>query len=523
MTKQNYDHEVTRGLVYNLLGVLGKAFNPIFFIVVGRMYGADALGVYLLVFVFIEMLKKLAVGGLNDGVMIFAARYLARRDERNAYQALANSIVLCAGVGLLLCLALLLGASGALPMYSEGRIQSLLRLMAPGLPLQAAAVLLVSATKAHAEMKWDALLQGCIRPFGLFVCALLFAALDFGVDGLGYGYTATSAVMFAAALVIFCRSFSMKRLLLAFRRFRFMRPLLVFVLPQSLNLTFTDMIAGFDVMMLGFFGVQPALIGYYGIAAQIVHNIEQVRLAFSGAYTPVIARLYGEQRPDEMNVSYNKVSRWTMLLAFPLGFLVIFFRHELLQLFHPAFGVPFALPMNALLPGALISVLRLEYLGDMGATGFMILLTLVPLLSCGIGLAGNVITALGKSAWSLANSVTVAGLSFLFAALFIPVYGLFGAALAAVLAAVSIRLIQIMEARFLLGVRLRRREVYKPYIAALVSGALLLFADISDLGYFWLKLPAIILILGVYFGILKCLGFEEGDARVLMLWKKRKE
>jgi len=521
LTKSNYDSEVVRGLVYNLLGVLGKAFNPVFFIVVGRMYGADALGVYMLVYVFYEMLKKLSVGGLNDGIMIFAARHLARRNEREAYLALANSIVLCAGIGLLLCAAILLGASRVLPMYSESRVQSLLQLMAPGLPLQAMAVLLVSATKAHAEMKWDALLQGFIRPFGLFCFALIFSLLGFGVEGLGYGYTVTGAVMLTASLLIFFRSFSMKKLFFSFRRFRFNRPLLVFVLPQSLNLTFTEMIAGFDVMMLGFFGVQPALIGYYGVAAQIVHNIEQVRLAFSGAYTPIIARLYGERRPDEMNVSYNKVSRWTMLLAFPLGFAVIFFRRELLRLFHPAFGVPFALPVTDLIPAPLVSALRLEYLGDMGVTGFMIMLTLVPLFSCGIGLAGNVITAIGKSAWSLFNSVTVAGLSFLFAALFIPAYGLLGAALAAVLAAVSIRLIQIIEARFLIGVRLALREVYKPYLAAIVSGALLFCADLPEYSHFWLRLPVIIIILGVYFAVLRGLGFEEGDIRILAPWKKR--
>jgi len=306
------------------------------------------------------------------------------------------------------------------------------------------------------------------------------------------------------------------------RNFRWMRDLLIFVVPQNLNLTFTDMISEFDVLMLGFFGVQPALIGYYGVAAQIVLNIHQVRLAFSGAYTPVIARLHGEKRLQEMNISFNKVSRWTMLVAFPFGFLVIFFRRELLRLFHPAFGIPFAVPIHELLPDALVSILQFGYLGDMGETGFMIILTLVPLLSCGIGLAGNALTAVGLSGWSLFNSALVAGLSFLFAALLIPDYGLFGAALAAALAAVSIRSIQLIEAWFLIGVRLAPSKIYKPYLAALASGVLLLFADTLGIAHFWLRLLAIAFILGVYFVVLRGLKFEEGDARIIMPWKKKR-
>ena len=513
-----------RGVMYNLLGVLGKAFTPVFFIIVGRMYGADTLGVYLLVFVFIEMLKRLTVGGLNDGIMIFTSKYLAREDgEQDAYRTLANSIVLCVGLGLLVFLAAEIGFFRILPMYSAESTQYVLRLMAAGIPLQATAMLLIAATKAHLEMKWDALVNGFIRPFGLCFFAVLFSALGFGVEGLGYGYAATGIIMLAASLFIFFRYFSFKKLLHAVRHFRWMRELLIFVVPQNLNLAFNDMIAGFDVMMLGFFGVQPALIGYYGVSAQILLNIQQVRMAFSGVYMPVIARLFGERRIDEMNESFNKVSRWMLLVAFPLGFLVIFFRRELLQLFHPAFGVPFALPMDAMLPEALISVLQLGYLGEMGFTGFMIILTLVPLLSCGFGLAGNLITAVGKSGWSFFNSVLVAGLSLLFASLLIPGHGLFGAAFAAVLAAVCFRLVQVLEAWFLVRVRMRMAKVYKPYLAALISGVLLLFADLIGYDHFWFRIPVIIFILGVYFAVLRGLKFEEGDHRILMPWKKNEK
>lgn len=521
MSHSSYDHAVVRGLFYNLLGTVGKAFTPVFFIMVGQLYGAASLGTYLLVFTFIEMLKKLSVGGLNDGVMIFAARHLVREeDHEQAYRSIANSLVLGVGLSVLLLAVLEFGMSALLPMYREQGIQHILRIMAFGLPLQAIAVLLVSATKAHVEMKWDALMGGFIRPFGLFIFALMFHLSGFGLDGLAWGYVMTGAVMFVAALFIFFKHYSLARLLHAFRTFRLMRDLLAFVLPQSLNLTFIDMIAGFDIIMLGFFGVNPALIGYYGIAAQIVLNLEQVRQAFSGAYAPVIARLHSEKRIDEMNASFNKVSRWTMLLAFPLGFLVVLFHRELLQLFHPAFGVALAVPLQALLPDALVSVMQFGYLQEMGETGFMILLVFVPLLSCGIGLAGNLIVMSGLSGWSLLNSTVVAGISFLFAALFIPEYGLAGAALSAVLAQIVIRAVQLVEAEFLLDVRLSPARVYKPYLAAVLSGVFLYISAALAGDALLVRLGLFATALLVYFMILKKAGFEEGDTKVLLPWKK---
>ena len=510
-----------RGLFFNLLGTLGKAFTPVFFILVGRLHGAAALGVYLLVFTFIEMLRKLAVGGLNDGIMIYTARNLVRpEDEDIAYRVIGNSIFLA----LLLCggivVALELGLSALLPTYEAEGVQRLVRIMAVGLPLHALPVLLVSATKAHVEMKWDALMGGFIRPFGLFFFALVFYWLDIGMDGLAWGYFATGLAMSLAGVLIFLGHFSIKRLFATAGIFKPMRDLVGFVIPQSLNLTFIDMIAGFDIMMLGFFGVQPALIGYYGIAAQLVYNIEQVRKAFSGAYAPVIARLYREKHIEEMNASFNKVSRWTMLVAFPVGMIVAFFHRELLQLFHPAFGVPFALPMVEVMPGSLIRLLDLGYLEQMGETGFMILLLTVPLLSCGIGLAGNLIVMTGKSAWSLLNSAIVAGLSFLFAALFIPGLGLYGAALSAALAAVVIRAIQLIESEMLLSVRLRWKLVYKPWLAAMVVVGVMVPAMNLEV-FFWVRLVVIALILSLYFFVVRLLGFEEGDTKVLMPWRRK--
>jgi O-antigen/teichoic acid export membrane protein len=210
-----------------------------------------------------------------------------------------------------------------------------------------------------------------------------------------------------------------------------------------------------------------------------------------------------------------------MLAAFPLGFTAIFFRSELLQLFHPAFGVPFAFPLEELVSPALIACLQFEYLYEMGLTGFMIILTIVPLLSCGIGLAGNVITMTGHSGWNLFNSGVTAGLGIVTAALLIPEWGIFGAALAAAVSAVLMRSRQLVEVRFLIGFRLSPSRLYKPYLAALISGIFLFGLEPLTHGRIYWRVPLLLFSLAVYFIILKKLGLEDGDAKILLPWKKK--
>jgi len=39
--------------------------------------------------------------------------------------------------------------------------------------------------------------------------------------------------------------------------------------------------------------------------------------------------------------------------------------------------------------------------------------------------------------------------------------------------------------------------------------------------FFWVRLVVIVLILSLYFFVVRLLGFEEGDTKVLMPWRRK--
>jgi len=46
-----------------------------------------------------------------------------------------------------------------------------------------------------------------------------------------------------------------------------------------------------------------------------VINLRQIRLVFSGAYAPVISRLWAKRDREEMSLSFSTVFRWTTTFA----------------------------------------------------------------------------------------------------------------------------------------------------------------------------------------------------------------
>jgi O-antigen/teichoic acid export membrane protein len=490
-------HSIARGAGVNILGTIGKTLTPVFFILVTRLYGPHDMGVFYLSFVLLDgLIASLTVSGFNDGVLIYAAPWADKPErEEEFYRVLANGLVVTLLIsGALLAFVHLGGLPLILALYKQPEIADSVRFMSWAMPFVCIPIIVVAATKSLLIMKWDALVYGFFKPALLIAATVGFRLSDAGLPGLWRGYVLTHVVLTAIALYIFQRHFSFRKLLHQVRRFRYLPALVRFAIPQNLNMTFNSFINNLDVMMLSYFGVSPERIAFYGMGAQIVINLRQVRLVFSGAYAPVISRLWAERNRDEMNRSFSMVFRWTTTFAFPVALLILVFRQDLLRIFHGSFT---------------------------GDTTFMILLLIPALLNCSIGLAGNLMAMTGHSLWNLANSLAIAGTSVLLNALLIPRYGIMGAAGSSALAGALIYFLVLLEARLVLGTSLIWRRIYKPLLAA--APALVITGVFASQGLATsLGLRAVLALLNTlsFAAALAALKLEPGDREALFPWFK---
>ena len=215
---------IARGAGVNILGTIGKALTPVFFILVARLYGPHDMGVFYLAFILLDsLIMSLTVSGFNDGVLIYASQWADKPErEEEFYRVIANGLVITLVIaGALLVLVHSGGLQWFLARYKQPEIAESVRFMAWALPFACIPIIVVAATKALMIMKWDALVYGFFKPALLIATTVGFRLVDAGLPGLWRGYVLTNIALTCIALYVFRRHFSFRKLFRQIRRFRF--------------------------------------------------------------------------------------------------------------------------------------------------------------------------------------------------------------------------------------------------------------------------------------------------------------
>lgn len=483
---------IAKGAGVNILGTVGKALFPIFFVIVTRLYSAEIVGVYVLASVILETAVSFTVSGFSDAVVMYSSRYADDPAHRaKLYDTLANGFI----ATLVICVITVILAHVGGPellhaYYDRPGIVEAVQTLSWSLPFLVFSLLVVGATRALLIMKWDALLMAFLRPLLLVIFTLAFWLGGAGLSGVLWAWNAAHIVVAVLAGWVFARCYSWSALFSALRRPRFSSEVHVFAIPQNLNMTFNNLVTNMDVIMLAYFGYSPEVIGFFGVGSRILSNIRQIKLAFSSSYAPVVARYHSSGDAAALNDSYSMVTRWITSLALPVVLVCALLRGDLLRLVHASFH---------------------------GSSAFMLWLLVPPLLSCALGLAGNIIVAAGHSGYNLLNSFLIAGTNALFNYLLIPRFGMIGAAAATASAMVLIAILQLVEARYLVGARLRAKLLYKPWVAIAPATLIALFGhwallDTTLLGRIALAVIGVVL----YVVLLGILGLDPRDRPVLL-------
>ncbi len=499
VSKDNLNKTIASGALVNILGAIGKAMVPLFFIMIARLYGTAIMGTFVIIYSMIDIAVSLTVSGINDGVQMFASRFHddEERGEDDLYKIIANGFVLSFFLALAIIGFMHLGGTAFLSKkYSQPGVIESVQLLVWSIPFVIIPIIVVATTKALIIMKWDALILGFFKPFFLTVSALILYFFDPSLKSLLYSYMISSVLLTIISLVVFAKHFSCYKLFKSLKKFKLSVPLITFAIPQNLNMTFNTFITNLDVIMLGYFGTNPELVGFYAMGAQIVRNIRQIKLAFSGVYAPVIARLHKRGDRDGMNYSFSMVSRWTSTIAFPVALVVMLFREELIRIFHDSYTFD---------------------------TSFMLLILVPPLLNCALGLSGNILVMTGHSLWNLLNSLTVTILNGALNYYLIPRYGLIGAAAATAIAGSIVTIMEVIEVYKLIGTHVLFKKIFKPYIAIIPGTVIALFTySIWGAQATHVKAVASTLGVGIFVILLRLLKMEEEDKKTFMPWRYRK-
>ena len=492
--RQKDTRDIVRGAMVNLAGTVIRSLKFILFIVLGRLYGPEGVGLFLLSLATVDLFSNAAILGLDQTVLTLSARRHADGAEAGLYrtigQALATGLVLSFGLtALMVIFAPWLSSA----FFDKPEISLALRLMSLVLPFWTLSAILLFATRALRVMRYEIVVKSAVEPAVMLALAVCFHWMGFGLTGMYAAVLIAAVAGSVASVVCFGRLLSPRRL---WRNVRFgesTQHLLRFAAPIGGADLINELLKRIDIFLVG--RLLPAeLLGIYGMAQEGAATLKKIRQAFTPIFIPVISAAHQNRDQEGLQQQYRNVTRWILILN--AAFLIIMFLAAR-QVMH-LFGAEFVAGASVL---AILSLAQAVN-GTFGVAELFILID-----KPWINLAN-----------SLAAILAGVGLSLIL----IPFYGMVGAAAAVLILFVCLSLVQIIQVAVLYGLQPLNRyhgKAAAAFAIALCAG----WGFKQTAGFEEIIADGCAVLIGwvVFFGLIWAMGTAPEESGVLEKWRKR--
>ena len=440
---------IARGVGSNAFSfVIRFAAKASFLYVGARLYGATNYGVFAMASAMVELAVPVASLGLKRMIFPWLEEGRGLEGEahgdapRPATHVLLDALLLAMVAGVAVSLLLILGTQLLPTTIVSDQLRLAFALLAPAVLGQITGDIALAATRWTHKMRYEVIARGLIEPYVLTGVALGAWYLGMNETGMLLGYWAGSI-----ALALF--SVWSARHCLGSLHLRHWRPHPRALMQRARSLVpasgsdlLTSLAQRIDLYLVGFLlGDAPA--GVYGVLRQLRTPILQVRQAFDGILTPLTARTMkadGDVTTGEATAAATRV-----ILTIQLGLVLLMAAagDALLDLF----GAHYATGYTALLAMVLAETIN----GAFGVSE-LILYYRRPTLALKVNL--------------ILIAIAAAGIPLL-----TPKYGILGASMAMLVAAVVAAL---LRRYWLAGLGVRRHPLHAA-VPALAAGAAVIF------------------------------------------------
>ena len=419
---------LARGAFINGIGLITRVVSPVLVILLARIYSKAEFGLFISLQALIMTVSRAVLLGLDKGLLWYVPR-TARHG--NPPWGMAGSLWASAGISALIFAGVaLMVLTGA---YS--RVHAFEGVSAPFLLLMAASIFPFCAVNLFSG-GLDGARQPQYRVFlGVFLTTALVPLIAITLKGVLGGAASLGVGMllgYSIGALLF-----LPGLRKHFPGESWIRPSRphVDLLRYSLPLAGTELVSSvllrMDLwMVLLFLGPEKAAV--YAIMVTLANGLRSVRQAFDPLLIPIISNLHGDEVKTKLRPSFSYATNMVSTLQLFIACFILVFPREILSLAGKDYAVE-------------VFAFAFLLLGNL-ANGFL-------------GLNGTVLLGLGKSRLTLSLSILALVLTLAFNWIFIPRFGISGAAFSTFLVLVISNLLQFLIVRFRL-----RLSLYEPHL-----------------------------------------------------------
>lgn len=476
--------------------ILSSVLGYIFEFIIARSLGSSAFGVFFIGVMIFKIMEKMSGLELTQGLL----RFIPLSKGEAKPEAVSGVVFSGLKIGLLVSAILSFIVIAFSPLiarefYHTSSGALVLRILSLGLVVSTAVELLTFSFQALGMIQYRVLLRMVFEPAASVVIILAF--LPFGLS--------LSAASVAMVAPIFLSAFFGLRLLgrlslmpiSKHRQSQFeSKKLLAFSLPLFLTTMISFLLNKLTPLMFGYLRSSQE-VGLYAVAFRTSLLLSVVLDAFNAIFASIIADLTSRQELGKLQSLFQIITKWAFSFSLPFCLLFLFFGREVLILWGQEYEKAFVC---------------------------LLILSAAQMVNCGTGPVGNIISMSGRSKVSLANASATLLLNFVLNLIFIPRYGILGAAFSFSLALSSINLARLIEVWLILKIHPYRRDFLKPLLCGLLSSLIVGWFKpcLISLRTDWLRL----LIGGgflfiIYFSCFAIMGIGEEEKAILRKIKQK--
>ncbi len=468
-----------------------RIVNFVFQIMLTRILGVSAYGIYTLGYSMMGITGNLSMLGMQNAAVRFGSIYQAKADTKRL-KGCFLLVLFSTTIVTLLAAILLFSFSNfiATNFFNKPKLTVVLKGFALAVPFFTLLTVSASLLRGLKNIKYSTGISE-VFPYisNLFIVGIAFL-LGFRLMGAVYGFAISSVLAAGLGVFLLCRI--LPELVSNIKpiyepRNIFSYSLMVFLAGFSyLLLSRTDRI------MLGYFTTAEN-VGVYSVAALIATQLSIFLNSLNGIFSPVIADLHSRDQMEQLNSLMKVAAKWTISLTLPVFMIIVLFP-GIIQLFGPKFAVGWPA---------------------------LVVLAVAQLLHISTGSAQAVLIMCGRQKLELYNGIIMASLNIVLNILLIPKYGILGAAIATGISIVLVNLTRLVEVYIYFKIHPYKNSFWKPMASGIIAGGLWWGINVITpfKGYAWIGGIGIFLVL--YFVALWSLGLDEEDKIVLGALKRR--
>ena len=485
----NHSGKIAKEATISFMGMgFGDGARYLFTAILARFAGVEFLGIYSLASSVTRIGEVFGRAGLHSGVM----RFVSRLDKETEIETVRQRILSGLKLGLLfgiviMILQIALADWLAFELFNgSDLLKTVLIISAVSLPFATIMAISAFATQGYKLLKYKVMVLNIIRPAIMLVCVLV--SISFFTKDTAVKYPLLiSAVISSFAAIIFLNKLTNIKISQIFSGV-IDKELLRFSYPLMFVTILGTLMHWMDILMLGYF-TDTTTVGLYHPAARTAGLLRTVLLAFMGIFAPMMSEYHRQGDVGEMGKLYKLIVRWIVSLSLPLAIIIIIYSKKIMMLF----GV--------------------QYLS---ASNVLMVLTTAAFIQTLFGGGGQTLTMTGFTKVNLFNSIIVVLINITLNLLWIPQYGIIGAAYATLISMALLGLLRIVEVNHLIKITPFSLKLMKPIIAGIIMTAVLIYIKPVVLPLHTITSLIIITLVGLlsFFTMLWLLRFDADDRNI---------